>query len=231
MHLSPGPPKLSDCRRPCDDAELFLVEGDSASASVAVVRDVTFQAVLPMQGKPLNPLRATAQRVGANPWYAALIAALGAGWGTQFNLQRLRYGKVLLLMDPDADGIHCGLLLQMFFHRWMRPLVDDGRLHAVWAPMAEIHVAGQLAPVFAYTEPQLRSLREEVRTRGARIIDTEYYRGLGSIPSDRLAANCVRPATRTTIQILSADVIAAIKLFGGNSSPAASAQMDLFGAD
>jgi hypothetical protein len=113
FHAGPGP--LADCQFHGAGAELFVVEGESAAAAVCGGRDPTRQAVLPMQGKPLNALKATEKKVAANPLFAALAAALGSGWGEALDLQKLRYTKVLLLMDPDADGIHCGLLLLSFF--------------------------------------------------------------------------------------------------------------------
>lgn len=124
------PLKLDDCTYHGlgSGVELYVVEGDSAAGAVSRMRNAQFQAVLPMQGKPLNTVRATAQKVVANPWFAALTQALGTGLGDAFALQALRYDRVILLMDPDADGIHCGALVTMFFYRWMRPLLDDGRV-------------------------------------------------------------------------------------------------------
>src|SRR5512137_1129181 len=103
MSFPARPRKLQDCRLHGAGSELFLVEGDSASVAVAQVRKAEFQAVLPMQGKPMNPLKSPAQRVRTNDLYAALIESLGTGWGPDFSLDRLRYERVLLLMDPDPD--------------------------------------------------------------------------------------------------------------------------------
>lgn len=228
MYFSGRPRKLADCRLRGAGTELFLVEGDSASSSVIAVRDASFQAVFPMQGKPLNPMKSAAAKVTTNPLYAALIATLGAGWGPGFALARLRYERVLILMDPDADGIHCGLLLQMFFYQWLRPLVESGRLLTVWAPMAEIQVAGQANPVPAYTEPHLQSVRDTLRRDGARILDTIHYRGLGGMNPAMLARTCVIPASRTVAPVEVPDVRRAIEVFGGVSVPMDS-QMDLFG--
>ena len=117
------PIKLDDCTHHGigSGAELYVVEGDSAAGAVSRMRNAAYQAVLPMQGKPLNTVRATAQRVVANPWFAALTDALGTGLGDAFEIKALRYDRVILLMDPDADGIHCGALVTLFFYRWMRP--------------------------------------------------------------------------------------------------------------
>ncbi len=104
------PVKLHDCQIHGigSEAELFIVEGDSASKNVVRVRNRQFQAVLPMQGKPLNACKASKRVVGQNELYQQLVAALGAGWDETFDLSQLRYDRVILLFDPDADGIHCG---------------------------------------------------------------------------------------------------------------------------
>ena len=134
------PIKLHDCDRhgPGSGAELFVVEGDSAAQSVAQLRDARFQAVLPMQGKPLNAWKASERKVAANPFFMALVAAIGADWGRFCRLEALRYERLLLLMDPDADGIHCGALVTMFVYRWMRPVLDAGRVEIVRPPLDEI---------------------------------------------------------------------------------------------
>lgn len=227
MNSFTRPGKLAPCREQGPGTELFLVEGDSASSSVDAVRNAAFQAVLPMQGKPMNPVRATARRISESPLYAALVETLGAGVGRDFELARVRYGRVLLLMDPDADGIHCGLLLQMFFHRWMRPLVDSGRLLAVWAPQAEVWVEGRPEPVLAFTEPHLHSVRARLASEGARILDTVHYRGLGSMDPKRLAKACVHPDTRTAIRILATDVERALGVLGDPGRPP-DPQLELF---
>ena len=230
MSFPARPRKLADCRLRGAGTELFLVEGDSASSSVVAVCDPEFQAVLPMQGKPMNPLRGSAERITTSPLYAALIIALGGGVGAGFFLDRVRYDRVLLLMDPDADGIHCGVLLQMFFYRWMRPLLDAGRVQVVWAPMAEVRVDGQEEPTFAYTEPHLQSVRHALRLQGKQILDTVHHRGLGSMYPPMLARTCVAPATRTTVPLEAKDVLRAIEVFGG-PRPAADPQLQLFGTD
>ncbi|MEQ1487852.1 MAG: toprim domain-containing protein, partial [Methylotenera sp.] len=113
------PIKLQDCRQHGANAELFLVEGDSAASAVSSLRNQQVQAVLPMQGKPLNTIKASAEKVVENALFKALIEALGAGVGDNFDLTKCRYSRIVLLMDADADGIHCGALMLMFFYRWM----------------------------------------------------------------------------------------------------------------
>ena len=129
------PSRLDDCRRAGDDgAELFVVEGESAAAAVARVRDADFQAVLPMQGKPLNATRATRAKLLAHPLFGPLVDAVGTGIEPDYRATSLRYGRILLLMDPDADGIHCGVLLLLFFRRWMPQLIAAGRIGIVRPP-------------------------------------------------------------------------------------------------
>lgn len=132
------PAKLQDCHQHGEQAELFLVEGDSASLAVASLRNAQFQAVLPMQGKPLNAMKATPVKVAKNALFKALIDAIGAGFGEHFDMAKCRYNRIVLLMDSDADGIHCGALMMMFFYRWMHPLLESGKVELVRPPVGEV---------------------------------------------------------------------------------------------
>lgn len=215
------PTKLVDCLSTGagSGAELFVVEGDAASQSVARVRNPQTQAVLPMQGKPLNALRASESKVRAYEFFAALIEALGAGLGESFDLSRRRYDRVLLLMDPDADGVHCAVLMQLFFYRWMRPLLEAGYLEYVRAPLGEIQRAGS-EPLFAYTQQHYQALCSEFEvravaaTRSASGAVAVRYRGLAAIDPQTLAALCLEPATRKTQPIKPRDAELAIEIFG-----------------
>ena len=109
-------------------AELFLVEGESAAKAVVRARNPNVQAVLAMQGKPLNAWKASAAAVSSHAIYRELIAVLDAGWQDSLQPQRARFERIILLCDPDADGIHCSILLLLFFYRWMRPLLEAGRV-------------------------------------------------------------------------------------------------------
>ena len=209
----PQPLKLDDCRVHGSGSELYIVEGDSASSAVRRVRDERHQAVLPMQGKPLNAIRATAKKVAANPWLAALTDTLGTGIGDSFDLGKARYDRVVLLMDPDADGIHCGALLLMFFHRWMRPLLDSGRIAMARAPLATIRVAD--GSIHVRYEKEYRFHCQ--RLRGAeKAFETVPYRGLAGMDLAVLEATCVDPATRVLSPLGIADADAAIAVFGGS---------------
>jgi DNA gyrase subunit B len=223
--MLPRPPlKLDDCIHHGigSGAELYVVEGDSAAGAVSRMRRAHFQAVLPMQGKPLNAVRATAQKVIANQWFAALTDALGTGLGDAFTLQTLRYDRVILLMDPDADGIHCGALVTLFFYRWMRPLLDDGRVCAARAPLATFVVESVGHPQHAEhpvrSERELRAVAEQLHARSDTQVVMRRYRGLAGTDLSVLSATCLEPATRTLRRVGAADAQAAIAVFGGGRS-------------
>jgi DNA gyrase subunit B/topoisomerase-4 subunit B len=205
-----SPAKLTACvaRGPGSGAELFLVEGDSAAAAVAGVRDPATQAVLPMQGKPLNAARASRDRVLAHPFFGPLVAALGVGVETACDAGPLRYDRVLVLTDPDADGIHCGFLVLRFFHRWLAPLLDAGRVEVVRPPWGEVVVDGR--PTLAFSEPELAGLVESGRDRGA--ITVRRFRGLAALDAAMLRDTCVAVGSRRTTVVSAADVAAMIEL-------------------
>lgn len=191
MYFKHATLKLEDCAIHDQNSEIFLVEGDSAAASVAAMRNMQTQAVLPMQGKPLNALKASSKKVAENNLYKKLSNVLRVSLVDEIKqpaldfdqrLKGLRYGKVILLFDPDADGIHCGALMQMFFYRWMRPLIDNGRIEIV------------------------RFSLEDIKTYRPR--------GLGSLNPESLRQGCLAPETRHTRTISQADVLAAITIFG-----------------
>jgi DNA gyrase subunit B/topoisomerase-4 subunit B len=225
MNVPHGPLKLDDCtvHGSGSGAELFVVEGDSASSAVARVRDPAFQAVLPMQGKPLNARRAVPGRVAAHPLYAALVGALGTGIGDRCDAAVVRYDRVLLLMDPDADGIHCGVLMLMFFHRWLRPLLEGGHVEVVRPPWGEIIMAGERSPRLAFSEPEFQSLADHLRGQGGipgrSAGVARRYRGLAGIDAGILHATCVAPASRRTSRMTGGDVERMIALLDEIGSP------------
>jgi DNA gyrase subunit B/topoisomerase-4 subunit B len=193
-----GAAKLLDCEQHGrgSGAELFVVEGDSAALAVGAVRDPRRQAVLPMQGKPLNALRAPAGRVAAHPFYAALIDAIGTGWGAACDSAALRYERLVLLTDPDADGIHCGALLLLFFHRWMPQLLEQGHVEIVRAPVGELRIEGAERPVYAFSDGDFQALAQRLRTAGTGRHTALRYRGLASLGPAALAEHCVDRRTR-----------------------------------
>jgi len=215
-----GPVQLDDCalHGPGSSAqtgvvpELFVVEGESAALAVTRVRDATTQAVIAMQGKPLNTVRATEKKLAAHPLFTALTDSLGTGRGAAFDLTKLRYARVLLLMDPDADGIHCGVLMLMFFYRWMRPLLDGGHVEIVRPPWGEVVPADGTPPRHACSEAEFQALSDAVRARGP--ATARRFRGLAAIEPQLLLAACIAPATRRTDRISTAEAAAMIEMFG-----------------
>ena len=208
--------KLHDCQRHGigSDSELFVVEGDSASKSVCRARNPETQAVLPMQGKPMNAIKATRGAVEHNDLFRVLVDAIGVGWDQDIDLDNLRYERVILLFDPDADGIHCGALMLMFFHRWMRPLLDTGRLSVVRAPLYEIASPDRSEIIHAYSEEHYRRIRDELERKKI-AFQGQLYRGLASLSLSTLLTTCLNQDTRNIHPLNVEDAKAAIGVFVG----------------
>jgi len=204
-----GPAKLADCTTtgPGSGAELLIVEGDSAAAAVMRVRDPGRQAVLPMQGKPLNAARASRGKVLGHPFFGPLVAAVGAGAEADCRPELARYDRLLVLTDPDADGIHCGFLVLLFAYHWLRPLLDAGRIEMVRPPWGEVVVAGELR--LAFSEPEFTAFVGEVRGRGGA---GRRFRGLAAIDAETIRETCIDPATRRTERVSAADVATMIEV-------------------
>lgn len=211
------PIKLTDCavNGPDSGAELFLVEGDSAAQAVVNACDSRTQAVLPMQGKPLNAMKASRATVAKNEWLQALVNAIGAGWGESFDIKNIRYERVLLMMDPDADGIHCGALMLMFFHRWMRPLLESGRISVIRPPVYEISSPDFPDRVHAFSDSHYKKLCDALHEKQIKF-NGQRYRGLASINASVLVTTCIDPATRHILSLGCEDAEAAMRVFGGS---------------
>jgi len=212
------PPKLADFSPSVDrdkyvKTELLIVEGDSASTSVEVARDRSYQAVLPIQGKPLNAWRATRKKVAENFFYQAIIASIGAGWDTEFELSKSRYDRIVLVFDPDADGIHCSMLVLMFFYRWMRPLLDADRIELVRAPMFQITYDGLTELICIEEELAARTEVSRHIADGKTNVQKKRFRGLGSMGQAVLSQTCVKPSSRSSVIMRAADAEAAIAVF------------------
>jgi DNA gyrase subunit B len=179
---------------------------------VSRVRDPRLQAVLPMQGKPLNAARASRQKLLGHPFFGPLVAAVGTGLEADCDPRQSRYQRVLVLTDPDADGIHCGFLVLLFFHRWLRPLLGAGRVELVRPPWGEAVVAGEIR--LAFSEPELAEMAGLARASGGAV---RRFRGLAGLDAETLRETCVDPATRRTERVTATavaamlEVIAAVK--------------------
>ena len=208
------PPELHDCREhePGCGCELFIVEGDSAAKSVCRLRNAQLQAVIPMQGKPLNAYKAKASAVSNNKLYRTLLRALGC---TELSApEKLRYDRVIFLFDPDADGIHIGALMLLFFYRWLRPILENGKLHLVRAPLFEIANADRSQIQLGYNEAEYRRLCEQVGDDSS--FKKQRYRGLGSMNDDVLYRTCISTESRVLHRLTIDDAEASRVVFGGN---------------
>jgi DNA gyrase subunit B len=203
---------------PAGDSELFLVEGESAGRAVGALCDPRLQAVLALQGKPLNALKASPRRVRTSPAFSALTAVLGDAPGTSLPLGLLRYRRLLLLMDPDADGIHTAALVQLFLLRCMPSLVEQGFVWIIHAPWGEIRRPG-LTPLLSFDAMEYRNQCRAVE--GEPGVLRIRHRGLGTITPAVLASCCIDPATRRARPLAPADVQEAARIFGGEREGAA----------
>ena len=219
MYFKNTPVKLTDSRRHGAGTELFIVEGDSAASTVAALRDGQFQAVLPMQGKPLNAIKASAEKVAAYPLFKALNESLGIDHSHPtadlFVWDDLRFERLVLLFDPDADGIHSGALMLMFVYQYLRPLLDQGRVLMIHAPWVQISLTEQ-QPLYAYSEAQALALTQQLRAQG-QSPQVVRYRGLSGIDRAILMQTCIDPATRNARVMTEQDALAAIEIFGANA--------------
>lgn len=192
--------KLNDSLAHGAGSELLLVEGDSAARSVANVRDERTQAVLPLQGKPLNAWRADAAKVRGNPLYRQLADALGIDDPTLQSLPTTpappRFGRVVLLFDPDADGIHIEALMLLYFARWQPAWLDGGCMWRVRAPMFTLTHAVTGEAVQAYSPAHRDALLAQMRRDAAGDVLQHRHLGLGSLPPALLWRACIDPATR-----------------------------------
>jgi DNA gyrase subunit B len=207
--------KLFDCREhaPASASELFIVEGDSAAEAVCAVRDTRFQAVLALQGKPVNALKSSSRRVMTSPTLSALTEVLGSAPGTALPLGTLRFEKILILMDPDADGIHAGALLQIFLLRYMPSLLDERRVFIVHAPWGEIRRPGEL-PLVSFQPEEFH--QQSQAQRGALGVERIRSRGLGTITPELLRHHCVDPISRRARELTRLDAQMAAAILGGS---------------
>ena len=191
------PDKLADCAaRDRDGTELFLVEGDSAGGSARDARDPKTQAILPLRGKVLNVERASMDKVVANAEIQSLTAAIGGGIGPDFDVSKVRYGKVIVLADADVDGGHIRTLLITFFYRQMTPLVEAGRLYVAQPPLYSVEIGGQKQYV-ADDAARQRFIDEHPN----RQLSFARFKGLGEMDPPELRETCMNPATRHLVQI------------------------------
>lgn len=212
--------QLIDCQQHGAESELFIVEGESAASSVSALCNAEFQAVLPLQGKPLNAFKASENKVLACPLYHQFAEAMGLQKATTIcsqEIANLRFGKVFLLFDPDADGIHIGALFLLYLKRWLPELLDTGNVFMLRTPMFGLEVvnaAGDIRTEYAFLPQQLTAMRTDIAKQGETIKRTDYFQSLGSVPPTVLSQFCIHPETRQANVISKAHMDAVVATFG-----------------
>ncbi|MEV4563961.1 DNA topoisomerase IV subunit B [Nonomuraea sp. NPDC049419] len=213
------PAKLVDCRSDAvDRSELFIVEGDSALGTAKLARDSEFQALLPIRGKILNVQKASVSDMLKNAECAAIIQVVGAGSGRTFDIDSARYGKVILMADADVDGAHIRCLLLTLFHRYMRPMVEAGRVFAAVPPLHRIELTnpgrGKDKYIYCYSDAELQKVLRDLERRGKRWKDpVQRYKGLGEMDADQLAETTMDPRHRILRRVRIEDAEAAEHIF------------------
>lgn len=211
------PSKLSDSMPGNDDiAELFIVEGDSALGTAKAARNSMFQALLPIRGKILNVQKASLSQMLTNKECASIIQVVGAGSGASFDIDQARYNKVIMMTDADVDGAHIRILLLTLFYRYMRPLIESGRVYAAVPPLHRIALAGKNKGKFIYTysDDELEGKLVDLQAKHIDYNpDVQRYKGLGEMDADQLADTTMDPRTRMLRRIRMEDAAQAAGIF------------------
>jgi DNA gyrase subunit B len=212
------PAKLVDCRSADDRSELFIVEGDSALGTAKLARDSEFQALLPIRGKILNVQKSSLADMLKNAECAAIIQVIGAGSGSSFDLDSARYQRVIFMADADVDGAHIRTLLLTLFHRYLKPLLEAGRVFAAVPPLHRVELTnprkGQQKYTYTYSDSELHRTLLELERRGQRWKEpVQRYKGLGEMDASQLAETTMDPRHRTLRRIRIEDAAAAADIF------------------
>jgi len=219
LESSSLPAKLSDCRsEDVSRTELFIDEGESALGTTKAARNSEFQAILPLKGKILNVQKASLSQMLDNAECAAIIQVIGAGSGKSFTLEDARYGRVILMSDADVDGAHIRCLMLTLLYRYMKPLIDDGRVFAAIPPLHRIEViggGGKKGEVhYTYSDDDMKKLLTDLKKQGKRWKEPlQRYKGLGEMDADQLRETTMDPDKRTLRRITIKDAAAAEKIF------------------
>ena len=209
LEVSTLPGKLADCNeRDARYTEVYLVEGDSAGGSAKNCRDSRFQAILPLRGKVLNVEKSRLDKVYSNTSIIPIIQALGCGIGDDFDINKLRYGKIVIMADADVDGSHIRILLLTFFFRHMKQLIEEGHIYLAQPPLYKVYKGKNLR--YAFSEEEKEKYVEELGTTG---VQSERYKGLGEMDPDQLWDTTMNPETRTLLKVTIEDAIKCDEIF------------------